>query len=75
MNSERQNTISHALVIESWRTSRPPVDQQMAATIIRTRRADGGGVGEERRQVMGAQSKAPASHGRITGAADEARLR
>jgi hypothetical protein len=32
MNSERQNTISHALVIDNARTSRPPDDQQMAAT-------------------------------------------
>ena len=34
MNSDRQNTISHAFVIDSWRTSRPPVDQQTAATIM-----------------------------------------
>ena len=34
MNSERQNTISQALVIESWRTRKPPEDQQTAATIM-----------------------------------------
>jgi hypothetical protein len=34
MKSERQNTISHALVMESARTSKPPVDQQSAPAII-----------------------------------------
>ena len=34
MNSERQNTISHASVIDSWRTRMPPDDQQTAATIM-----------------------------------------
>ena len=34
MNSDRQKTISHALVMESWRTRIPPVDQQKAATTM-----------------------------------------
>ena len=34
MKSERQNTISQALVIDSARTRTPPDDQQMAATIM-----------------------------------------
>ncbi len=34
MNSERQNTISQVLVIDSWRTRMPPDDQQTAATTM-----------------------------------------
>ena len=34
MNTLRQNTISQALVIDSWRTRMPPDDQQIAATIM-----------------------------------------
>ena len=34
MNRLRQKTISHASTIDSWRTSRPPDDQQIAATTM-----------------------------------------
>jgi len=34
MNSDRQNTISQVLVIDSWRTRMPPEDQQIAATTM-----------------------------------------
>ena len=46
MKSERQNTISHALAIESERTSNPPVDQQIAPAIIMStaRRCAGRGL-------------------------------
>ena len=39
MNSDRQNTISHAFVIDSCRTRMPPDDQQIAATIMNDDRA------------------------------------
>ena len=49
MNNDRQKTISHGLVIESWRTRMPPVDQQVAATIMNrtARRCRAGCVDDE----------------------------
>ena len=34
MKSDRKNTISHAFAMDSERTSKPPVDQQIAPAII-----------------------------------------
>ena len=34
VNSDRQNTISQALISDNCRTSKPPSDQQVAAAII-----------------------------------------
>ena len=36
MNVDRQNTISQALVIDSWRTRKPPLDQHTAAITMKS---------------------------------------
>ncbi len=58
MNTLRQNTISQALVIESWRTRMPPDDQQIAATIIIriARRCARGSTGTDTAQALRSMS-------------------